>query len=189
MSKQKFNALALEELLSNCTEQTEQLTQQIAQSDYEDLPIAAPVSPNVANLVNKENGATVDHNRLYGQLEKLIENGNIALEILGAIDPDVSGMEVASATATLMNAVKNCVAEFTKIHMQHIKFQQQMQMMELKHRYKMMELEKRKEIYASKSGDVTHKFNTDSNGTVTDIVEWETENMFSYFEWQQQNEK
>ena len=55
MAKQKFNALALEELLSNCTEQTEQLTQQIVESDYDDSPIAAPVSPNIANLVNKDN--------------------------------------------------------------------------------------------------------------------------------------
>lgn len=95
---------------------------------------------------------------------------------------------MATATATLMNAVKNCVAEFTKIHMQHIKFQQQIQMMELKHHYKMMELEKRKEMYAAKSGEANTKFTTEA-GTVTDIVEWETENMFSYFEWQQQNEK
>lgn len=190
MAKQKFNALALDELLSNCTAQTEQLKQQIVESDYDydDSPLASPVSPNIANLVNKENGGTVDYSRVYGQLEKLIENGNIALEILGAIDPDVSGMEVASATATLMNAVKNCVAEFTKIHMQHIKFQQQMQMMELKHHYKMMELEKRKEMYAAKSGETAQKFNVE-NGTVTDIVEWETEDMFSYFEWQQQNKK
>lgn len=190
MAKQKFNALALEQLLTNCTEQTEQLTQQISEYDYENSPIAAPTSPNTANLINNEEaGHTVDYNRVYSQLEKLIENGNIALEILGAVDPDVSGMQVASATASLMNAVKNCVAEFTKIHMQHIKFQQQIQMMELKHHYKMLELEKRKEMYAVKSGDNIPTINSNANGQVTEMVEWETENMFSYFEWQQQNEK
>jgi hypothetical protein len=43
-------------------------------------------------------------------------------------------------------------------------------------------------MYAAKSGEANTKFTTET-GTVTDIVEWETENMFSYFEWQQQNEK
>jgi hypothetical protein len=42
-------------------------------------------------MVNKDNGGSVDYNRVYGQLERLIENGNIALEVIGAIDPDVSG--------------------------------------------------------------------------------------------------
>ena len=42
-----------------------------------------------------------------------------------------------------MNAIKNCVAEFTKIHMQHIKFQQKLELMRINHEYKMQELQQR----------------------------------------------
>jgi hypothetical protein len=105
-------------------------------------------------------------------LERLIENGNIALQVLGAIDPDVSGVEIASATASLMNAVKNCVAEFTKIHMMHLKFEQQLKLMETKHNYKMIEMQQRKALYSDNSSVV--------NTGPVEMIEWETEGAMEY---------
>lgn len=84
-------------------------------------------------------------------------------------------MEVAASTATLMNAVKNCVAEFTKIHMQHLKFQQTLQLMEMKHKYKMEEMRARKELYSSGNETV--------NNGPTEMIEWETEGAIEYIKF------
>ena len=100
---------------------------------------------------------------------------------MGAIDPDVSGMEVAASTATLMNAVKNCVAEFTKIHMQHLKFQQTLQLMEMKHKYKMEEMRARKELYSSGNETVSN--------SPTEMIEWETEGAIEYIKFLNEKKK
>jgi hypothetical protein len=193
MAKAKFSPIALDQILSDAIEETEELQNELMfgadvdEDDIEDDIVPAPaVSPNINNLINDSNdgiGGQVDYARVYSQLEKLIENGNIALQVLGAIDPDVSGVEIATSTASLMNAVKNCVAEFTKIHMQHIKFQQSLQMMEMKHKYKMLELEKRKEIFNAKSNE------TSIINQPQELVEWETESATEYTKWLQQRNK
>lgn len=82
-------------------------------------------------------------------------------------------MEVAASTASLMNAIKNCVAEFTKIHMQHIKFQQQLHLMKVKHEYKMKELEKRKELYSDNI----------EKSPVTELISWESEGAIDYINY------
>lgn len=87
-------------------------------------------------------------------------------------------MEVAASTASLMNAIKNCVAEFTKIHMQHIKFQQTLHLMEVKHNYKMSELKMRKELYSNNSNS-----DLDSAGKPEQLIEWETEGAFEYMKF------
>jgi hypothetical protein len=136
----------------------------------------------VNNLLDaKSNGGAINYDKVYLELERLIENGNIALQVLGAIDPDVSGMEVAASTATLMNAVKNCVAEFTKIHMQHLKFQQTLQIMELKHKYKMEEMAKRKELYSTNSPGETAT-------NVTELIPWQTEGAIEYINFMKEKE-
>jgi hypothetical protein len=84
-------------------------------------------------------------------------------------------MEVAASTASLMNAIKGCVAEFTKIHMQHIKFQQNLQMMEIKHQYKMQELEARNKIY--------NKNDNLNSSDSTAMIEWETEGATEYIKF------
>lgn len=181
MAKQKFSPLALDQLLSDAMDETEEIKNELYYDEEDDIVPAPSVSPQINNLVkgNDGIGGQVDYARVYSQLERLIENGNIALQVLGAIDPDVSGIEVATSTATLMNAVKNCVAEFTKIHMQHIKFQQTLQMLELKHKYKMLEMEKRKEIFSAKSGESTGIINSGTQ----ELVEWETESATEYTKW------
>ena len=179
MSKQKFNPLALDSILNDCMEDTEQLKNEItcapAYADDDIVP-APDVSPALNNLV-KNDGTSVDWNRVYSQLERLIENGNIALQVIAAIDPDVSGAEVAGSTATLMNAIKGCGAEFTKIHMMHLKFQQSMQLMELKHQYKMKEMEMRKSLYSKDSNNSVQTINSEK---VTEMVEWETDGVMDY---------
>lgn len=93
MSKQKFSPLALDQILTDAIEDTNNLQNELMFNEEpdEDIIPAPGVSPNINGLVEQHtDGKTVDYNRVYSQLERLIENGNIALQVLGAIDPDVS---------------------------------------------------------------------------------------------------
>lgn len=186
----KFTPMALDKLLNDAMEDTNQLQNELKTQNYDngfqeddDIVPAPAVSPQINQLVDKQSdGAQVDYSRVYGQLERLIENGNIALQVLGAIDPDVSGVEIATATASLMNAVKNCVAEFTKIHMQHLKFQQMLHAMKVKHQYKMEEMEMRRDLY---NGNATPM----SSNKPTEMIEWEAEGATAYIKFLQDKNK
>lgn len=189
MAKQKFSPMALDDILKNALDDTENLqneltctTNDVEVYENDDIIPAPAVNPVINNLINSaDSGKTVDYNRVYSQLERLIENGNIALQVLGAIDPDVSGVEIATATASLMNAVKNCVAEFTKIHMMHLKFEQQLKLMETKHNYKMLELQQRKALYSNEPISTTQQ--------AVEMIEWETEGAMEYMKFLQNKDK
>jgi hypothetical protein len=187
MSKQKFNPIALDQILTDAIEETQAIQNELTNIDYadsyDDIVPSPGVSPDVNNLLDKNtNGASVNYDKVYMQLERLIENGNIALQVLGAIDPDVSGMEVAASTASLMNAIKNCVAEFTKIHMMHIKHQQVLETMRIKHEYKMLEMKARRDLYSGNDAKA------DINQPQT-LIEWETEGATEYIKFLQNKNK
>ena len=126
----KFSISDLDSILGDAIDGNElnNLQNEIKSDEDEELIPDNSVSPQIANMVNQRDGLTVDYSRVYKQLERLIENGNIALEVLAAIDPDISNGQVGSTTASLINAIKNCVAEFTKIHLIHIKYEQALRM-------------------------------------------------------------
>lgn len=137
----KFKTVDINELIDSCTNDVEDLTNEI--TAYDQNNIAAPTSPEITNMVNQQHGTTVDFSRVYGQLERLIENGNQTLETLNAFDLDVASPDIINAATSLMNSIKNCMTEFTKIHLQHIKFQQSIQMEEIKFKHKQEIIEKR----------------------------------------------
>jgi hypothetical protein len=66
MSKQKFNALALDQILADALEDTQELTSEIVefdseQNDDDDIVPAPSVSPNLNNLISP---TTRSNNRL-----------------------------------------------------------------------------------------------------------------------------
>lgn len=182
---QHFNANAIDDLLNNISQSTQNIQKQLQEDDEEDLIPASQVSPQIEKMINQKNGLSVDYSRVYAQLEKLIENGNVALQVVNAIDPDVTGTDIASSTASLLNAIKNCVAQFTKIHLQHIKFQQVIQLQQLKHKHKMEELQARKQIYQVKNNNIidinSTELKTDKDNNT--LVPWQTEGINSYLNY------
>ena len=190
----KFSVSDLDKILSDAVDTNElaEVHNELVQDEKDQLIPDNDVSPAIANMVNQKTGATVDISRVYKQLEKLIQNGNIALEVLAAIDPDVSGGQVSSSTASLMNAIRGCVSEFTKIHLQHIKFQQTLQMMQIKHKYKMEQIAKRNQAFKNRDDaiDITSANSTtvkSENGTV--MVPWNTENIIDYMNYLNKQKK
>ena len=88
----KFSISDLDSILGDAIDGNElnNLQNEIKSDEDEELIPDNSVSPQIANMVNQRDGLTVDYSRVYKQLERLIENGNIALEVLAAIDPDIS---------------------------------------------------------------------------------------------------
>lgn len=198
--KQKFNAAALDQLLNQSMQNISNINSQLQQDantnfalpvaaydfndqldDYQSqqgiVPNSISVNPDINQMVNgSSNGQTVDYKRVYSQLERLIQQGNIALQVLSAIDPDVSGVQVATATATLMNAIKGCVAEFTKIHSQHIRYQQSLETMRIKHDYRIQQMKLRSTLY--------NKNKEQQNTTESvSMVPWQTESVLGYLKY------
>lgn len=184
----KFSVSDLDDLLSEAIDGNEltNIQNELKAEQNDELIPTDDVSPEIANMVNKRDGLTVDYSRVYKQLEKLIQNGNVALQIIAAIDPDTSNGQIGTTTASLMNAIKNCVAQFTKIHMQHIKFQQALQLMKIKHQYKMQQIEKRNQALKGKDNaiDITSANSTtikNENGNI--MVPWNTQNIIDYMNY------
>lgn len=194
MGKPKFSVSDLDQILSDAVDVNEitNIHNDLVQEEKDQLISDNDVSPQIANMVNQKNGLTVDYSRVYKQLQKLIQNGNVALEIIAAIDPDVSGGQIGSATANLMNAIRGCVAEFTKIHLQHIKYQQTLDMMKIKHQYKMEQIAKRNQAFKNRDDaiDITSANSTTvkgENGNV--MVPWNTQNIIDYMNYLNKQKK
>lgn len=80
-----------------------------------------------------ESNQAVDVNRVYGELEGLINIGNDILKNAQyAVEMDPTAEGVLGGAASMLNAVKDTVKEFTKVHLQNLKFQQQMELEKLK---------------------------------------------------------
>lgn len=181
MAKNKFSVSDLDSLLSDAMATTNSVSSQLSQDSQ--LVPESQVSPQIANMVNQKTGQSVDFSRVYRELQKLIQNGNIALQIIQAQDPDTLG-DVSSSVSQLMNAIKGCISQFTKIHLQHIKFQQTLQLMKVKHDMKMEEIEKRNQVFRSRDNngpiDVVEQ-KKGEGGNV--LVPWNTEQISNYMQY------
>lgn len=208
--KQKFNAAALDQLLNQSMQNISNINEQLKQDSKNSTltPFAMPfidsddeydqdqyqdeqegiisnsisVNPDINKMIKGNQGQTVDYNRVYSQLQRLIQQGNIALQVLNAIDPDVSGVQVASATATLMNAVRGCVAEFTKIHSQHIRYQQSLETMRIKHEYRIEQMKLRSTLYNKNKEQQVHT-------EQISMVPWETQSILGYLKFLDKNKE
>lgn len=203
--KQKFNAAALDQLLNQSMQNISNINEQLKQDahtssfslpvsdyDYDDqdqyqeqgiVPNSMIVNPDIKQMVNKKtDGQTVDYQRVYSQLQRLIEQGNFALQVISAIQPDASSTQVATATASLMNAIRGCVAEFTKIHSQHIRYQQNLQTMRIKHEYRIKEMQLRSTLY-NKNKEETQ------NTEEISMIPWQTELILGYLKYLDKNKE
>jgi hypothetical protein len=104
--------------------------------------IAKNINEDKALIAVNEN---IEVKRVYNELENLISLGNgILKNAKYAVEMDPTAEGVLAGTASMMNAVKDTVKEFTKIHLQNLKFEQQVQLEKLKQngREKIVELRK-----------------------------------------------
>ena len=153
----------------------------------DDLPTTDDGSMIISDVIGQhDNGASINPNMIYSKVLDLIEEGKATLQVLRAIDPDVTDATTMAATATLIRTIKDCLGEFTKIHQQHIRFQQNMQLLQRKHELKLKEMEyKAQLIQASK------QVQNNDNGTIQDaqtLHEFKTDDMIAYMNWKRKQQ-
>jgi len=95
------------------------------------------------------------------------------MELLQSIDLDVSNPATLGATASLMNSIKGCIAEFTKIHQQYIKFQHAVELEKMKHEMKKDLIRYRKDVAEGKNVDGTKQ---------NDLIEFGSTDLLDFIE-------
>jgi hypothetical protein len=128
MPRPAFDVHSMDAILQDADEQVYEVAENIEQD---------------ANLIAKDE--KIDVSRVYNELEGLISVGNQILKNAKyAVEMDPTAEGVLAGTSSMMNAIKDTVKEFTKIHLQNLKFEQQVQLEKLKQqgREKLVELRK-----------------------------------------------
>ena len=108
----KFSPIALDNLINEVAGSVNDIDEELSEYNNNSPSITDPA---INNLVDQKQGMSVDFKRTYAQLEKLLENGNNAMSILQAIDPDVSSPDTVHAVTALISALKSVIVEFNKI--------------------------------------------------------------------------
>ena len=167
----KFSPIALDNLINEVAGSINDIDEELA--EYKSNEVVA-IDPAIDKLVDQKSGMTVDFKRTYSQLEKLLENGNNAMTLLQAIDPDVSSPDTVHAMTSLIVALKSVIAEFNKIHLMNIKYNQALNLLEIKHQHKLKEIELKNSISSEKSIDAQV------------VPEWDSAEIQEFMEWKQE---
>lgn len=143
------------------------------------------VSNNKSDMVIKDGDGIVVPNveKIYGELGNLIKTGNDILksaEYLVSVEPD--GESIAGA-AQMINSVKDVIREFSKLHTNHIRHQQNMELEKLKqdNREKLLEIKYKKEQDLKKNpaligddGNVINTVGFNQEKVIQEIIDAET---------------
>ena len=174
MATQKFSALDLDELIKDCTGQVDQISTELA--TYDSAQVVPRGNPETNQLINK-NGQAVDFSRVYSAIEKLIENGNNALETLAAVDPDTIEPTTIYAMTSLMNSIKGCIAEFTKVHTIHLKHQLNLEMERTRQQHRL-------DLITARANAKKEAENTDNQNATTmiEFTDYSTNDIFKYLQ-------
>jgi hypothetical protein len=135
------------------------------------------------NIVNKSSGDSISYDYVYKKIGELIDTGNASLQMLQSIDPDVTNPGTLGATASLLNSIRGCISEFTKIHQQYIRFQQTLQLEKIK-------LENKKELI--KYRRAVNNGQLESEVSPTELIETSSTDIMNYIAFkkeQEENEK
>lgn len=187
MAKQHFNVTDLDKLVDESIASADQLKDEMNKMDlnsYEydqdDLLNENDISwTENKNVVNKATGDSISYDYVYKKIGELIDTGNASLQMLQSIDPDVTNPGTLGATASLLNSIRGCISEFTKIHQQYIRFQQTLQLERIK-------LENKKEIIKYRKAINNGQLETDVSPT--ELIETSSSDIMNYIMFKKDQE-
>ena len=132
------------------------------------------------NNIISSDGDSVCYSYIYKKIGDLVDTGNASLQMLQSIDPDVTDPSMLAATGSLINSIRGCISEFTKIHNQYIRLQQAIKLEKIK-------LDHKKELI---------KFRTDlRNGTlgegdqISELFELGSTDLVEFLQWKKEKEE
>jgi len=92
------------------------------------------------NAVSADSSGEViaDAEKIYSEMAKLVESGNKILRAAEyAVEADPNGEGILAGAASVLSAVKETVGQFTKLHSQHLRHKQQIELENLKQKNRM----------------------------------------------------
>ena len=196
MAKNNFTLSSLDKLVDDAIQDADQFEEELKDIDENQLVYADEQDTEepsdiylknedktfaeTKNVVNKESGDSVSFNYVYKKIGDLIDNGNASLQILQSVDPDVLDPSVMSAMASLMNSIRGCISEFTKIHQQWIRFNNSMKLENMRFENRKKLLEYRRKL---NSGTLDKSMNEN------ELIESSTADIVGYLQWKKEQEE
>lgn len=136
MAKTSFTTTDLDKLIDESVEEVDQIKNELQginpsdvsydedQDEDEFLPNDDKTFLQKGDVLDKASGDKISYSYVYKKIGDLIDIGNAQLQVLQSIDPDVTDPALLNSATSLINAIRSCIAEFTKIHQQWIRYQQ-----------------------------------------------------------------
>ena len=91
-----------------------------------------------AVAVDSSGEVIADAEKIYSEMAKLVESGNKILRAAEyAVEADPNAEGVLAGAASVLNAVKETVGQFAKLHSQHLRHKQQVELENLKQKNRM----------------------------------------------------
>lgn len=192
MAKQHFNVTDLDRLVDESIANADQLKNEMNKIDLSSKEFSINSldddylnDSNIGwtenkNIIDRDSGTSISYDYVYKKIGELIDTGNASLQMLQSIDPDVTNPATLGATASLLNSIRGCISEFTKIHQQYIRFQQTLQLEKIK-------LENRKEII--KYRKAINNGQVDDNISSTELIESSSSDIMNYIMYKKEQEE
>lgn len=191
--KQTFNTASLNQLISDSVNEADQFKNQLqhindtcVNVDFSDSNVSDDYLPEnektfaeKKDIINPTTGASISYPYIYKKIGDLIDTGNTSLQMLQSIDPDVTDASVITSTASLINALRGCLAEYTKIHNQWVKYQQQIKLEEIRLAHKKDIIKFRKELNESGNENIS---------SVNSLIEIGSLDLVEFLNWKKEKE-
>lgn len=193
--RQAFTSMALDQLVDESIAEADQFKGELDRIDETQLEFPGEGGEaaddylteadkpwgETKDIVNRETGGgSISFGYVYRKIANLIDNGNAALEMLQSIDLDVADPSLIGATSSLMNAIRGCISEFTKIHQQWIRFNQTMKLEDKRLENRMKLIKYRNEVQNGSDESAMSK--------ATELYEVKSADLVAFLKWKKEQE-
>jgi len=148
--KQQFSSSALDDLVNESIAEADALQDELKEVNVNEITLDESGKENfddyivnddknwgeTGGVINKETGESISFDYVYNKICKLIDTGDATLQMIQSIDLDVVDPQILTASATLMNTIRGCITEFTRIHQQWVRFNQTLKLEKIKFEHK-----------------------------------------------------
>ena len=149
--------------------------------DFDDyLQESSKTWSEASNVIDKMNGDQVSFNYVYKKICDLIDTGNASLQMLQSIDLDVLDPSMLNATGTLIQTIRGCIAEFTKIHQQWIKFNHTLHLEEVRFQHKKDLMKYQAELNNGVDGQQVNS---------TELIDVKSSDLVEFLQWKKEKKE
>lgn len=190
--KQQFSTSSLNNLIDESIENADQLKNELQTinsneteinfadlNDDDYLPENDKPFAEKRDIIDHKEGDSVSYSYIYKKIGDLVDTGNASLQMLQSIDPDVTNPQMLAAIGSLINSIRGCISEFTKIHQQWIRFQQTLKFEKIKQ-------ENKKELIKFRKAVSTGSL--EEGQQVSELFELGSTDLIEFLQWKKEKE-